>query len=214
DRLRRLLLRSGSEPLVFFQLMKWIRDGVRPKVAKTGPNGEKYLEPTPSWTNIWAEAYLEVCFCAIRLATGKWNIYRVQKTRGISERDLDFLLGPVNPSERDKFEMRIAWGFSNPKGFEECNRVRRRMNRFAEASALTHLDEFETVALVNKIAEMKQNSPEQIEKMIVEASSTWAAFKDKHRVGQEILDSFTIVWTDQRNQDTRVIVEFHNMPCE
>jgi hypothetical protein len=88
------------------------------------------------------------------------------------------------------------------------------MNRFAEASQLTHLDEFETVAIANKIAEIKQNSPEQIEKMIVEASSIWVAFQDKHRVGQQILDSFTIVWTDQLGQDTRIIVEFHNMPCE
>jgi hypothetical protein len=215
DRLRRLLLRSGSEPLVFFQLMKWIRDGARPNVKWTGPESDQYVkETTPSWTNIWAEVYLEVCYCAIRLAMSKWNIYRVQKARGVSQKDLDFLLGPVDPSERDKFETRIAWGFSNTKGFEECNRVRRRMNRFAEASALTHLDEFETVALVNKIAEIKQNSPEQMEKMIAEASSTWVAFQDKHRVGQQILDSFTIVWTDQQNQDTRIIVEFHNMPCE
>lgn len=215
DRLRRLLLRSGSEPLVFFQLMKWIRDGARPNVRWTGPESDQYMkEATPSWTNIWAEVYLEACFCAIRLAMSKWDIYRIQKTRGISQKDLDFLLGPVNLSERDKFEMRIAWGSSNPKGFEACNRVRRRMNRFAEASALTHLDEFETVALVNKIAEVKQNNPEQMEAMIAEASSRRAVFNDKHRVGQQILDSFTIVWTDQQNQGARIIVEFHNMPCE
>ena len=215
--LRRLLLKAGDEPLAFYQMWKWIRDGRERKVARGGPLGEQYQETVqPILSDLWRELYLEACYCAIRLAMGKWSMFQVQEAKGLSTYHREFFLQPVREGEREHFAVRLKWGATNTVAFEELNRLRRRMNRFAAASAsrLEHLDEFQSVALVNKIAKIQQSNPAQIEKMVVQASSQWVAFRNKFRIGQEVLDSFTIIWSEQSQARSSVVVEFHNLPFQ
>ena len=53
---------------------------------------------------------------------------------------------------------------------------------------------FQSVALVTRSPRSSKH-PAQIEKMVVQASSQ--TFRDKFRIGQEVLDSFTIIWSER-----------------
>lgn len=219
--LRQVLLDAGDDPPVFYQMWKWIREG-REKTEtiitkKARWVGERF-EPrhvTKVASTVWDELYLEACFCALLLAHSKWNMFEIQRQQvknKIHPADREFLLNPLMQDERINFEMRLRWGLEKgPESFNELHRVRRRMNRFGAASSLQHLDELDTVTLANKIAEIQKNAPQQIKNMIVESTSNYLVLQDKYRIGQAVLDEFTIIWLESNG---KIIIEFHKFPYQ
>ena len=214
--LRQLLLDTGANNMPgAYQLWKWIRDGRTRKVQRGYSWGEQYTETVqPILSTVWIEMYLDACYCAIRLAMGKWAMWDVQRANGFSADDRDFILQAVSEDERANFVTRLSWGVKNTLEFEELNRIRRRMNRFGEASGMNHLDEFQTTALANEIARIQKTNPSAIEAMVVQAASQWVAFRDKFRIGQTVLDSFSIVWSMDTPAGPRVIVELVKFPWQ
>jgi hypothetical protein len=213
--LRQLLLDTSDNMPAFYQLLKWIRNGRSRKVLRGYSWGEQYTETVqPILSTVWIEMYLEACYCAIRLAMGKWKMWDVQRANGFSTDDRDFILQAVSENERANFTTRLTWGVRNTIEFEELNRIRRRMNRFGEALGMDHLDEFQTTALANEIARINKTNPAVIDKMVVQSASQWVAFRDKFRIGQTVLDSVTIVWSMETPAGPRVIVELVKFPWQ
>ena len=197
-----------SDPLVFFQVLKWTRDLNREEVKTVGRRVER---SKPLWTPAWQELYLEASFRGVRLAITEWNVLAVQKAKKLTGDDELFFLAPLPPEDQPKLQLRLQWGMKNIKEFTDCNTTRRRLGRFADYSSLELLDEFETVDLENHIATLVAKSGDKAAKRFVQVASTYAAFRDKYHVGQDVLDAFTIVWIEEKNGETSVIVEFHNM---
>jgi hypothetical protein len=213
--LRVLLLDTGDNMPAFYQLWKWIRDGRTRNVRRGYSWGEQYTETVQSILyTVWIEMYLEACYCAIRLAVGKWSMGDLQRAHGLSADDRDFILQAVSENERANFTTRLTWGVKNTIEFEELNRIRRRMNRFGAALGMDHLDEFQTTSLANEIARINDTNPAVIDKMVVQSASQWVAFRDKFRIGQTVLDSFGIVWSMETPAGPRVIVEFVKFPWQ
>jgi hypothetical protein len=211
---RAYLKEKCSEPLVFFQVLKWIRDGakLRGRVLIKGDRMETQSSKDP-WSTIWHELYLEASYQAILFAVGKWNILSIINAKALEGQDRDFLLAAfTDPSEQLKLDTRLKWAFKNGPGFIETNRQRRRNEGFARYSNFKYVDEFETVEIQNLIENFKKQKPEYLKDTYAEIASNYAVISGNVRINQSFLDSFTIVWIKDGKDGKEIIIEFHNMP--
>ncbi len=212
---RKYLKEKCSDQLVFFQVLKWIRDGGKwsETIKVKGGRVETHKSSEP-WSSIWHELYLEASYQAYLFAIGKWNILAIQKARSLYGQDRDFFLAAItDPSEHLKLDTRLKWAFKNGQGFIETNRQRRRNEAFARYSNFTYVDEFETIEIQNLIDYYKKQKPEYLKNTYAEIASNYAVIKGNVRINQSILDSFTIVWIkDGKDGKKEIIIEFHKMP--
>ena len=215
DRFGAFLKQKATEPLVFFQVLKWVREGAGLKPKRVV--GDEKDMSTPSWSIVWHELYLEASFHAFAMAVTKWGLLSVQKAKSFPPEDVAFFLSALKDRrEREKLEVRLTRGFFNLQGFIEFNRNRRRNERFAARASLTLLDEIESAKLMNDIAREKGQRPEAIRKRYVRVTTPAEdVFRDRYRVGQSIMDDFTIVWIEPSKVpgQTVVTIEFHHMDC-
>ena len=217
-------------------MLKWVREGGF-KVVKRRDDTGTYLEPTPAWNNIWHELYLDACYYALNSAVSskRWNLLTVQKSvsetrqrltkrgkqkpvpddRLFPRDDFDFFIAPLpsfgKDSSREHIARRLEYAFLPGSDFLEVTRARRRSNRFAEFSIFELLDEFETVALENRIIAMQATDPDAITRMYIRTSAEQLIWNDKFRVGQTVMEDFTIIWIEDRDREPWVTVEFHAM---
>jgi hypothetical protein len=215
--LRKLLMAAGADQMAYFQMWKWAREKAWERFT-TNRAGEKITNPGAPSGSLYYEIYLEACYCALILAKSRWNMLQVQKSKGLPTADRDLLLGPLLCRQRPHFEKRLELGLMNPDedhvDFDTLTRVRRRMEGFARDQGLYHLDEFETVELMNNLIWVRQNKPELIEKKVIRAVSNYPALQDKFKIDQTVMDYFTIVWAEGSGDDEKVIVEFHKFSLQ
>jgi hypothetical protein len=223
------------DPLNFFQVLKWVREGGL-KVVKRRDETGTYFAPTPAWDSIWHELYLDACFYALSSAVSKrWNLLAVQLSVSATRQrltkrgtqkvvpddrlfphdDFDFFIAPLpqfgKDSSREHVARRLEYAFLPGSDFLEVTRARRRSNRFASYSIFELLDEFETVALENRIIMMQATNPDAITRMYIRTSAEQLVWNDKFRVGQTVMEDFTIIWIEERDGVPWVTVEFHAM---
>jgi hypothetical protein len=225
-----------ADPLNFFQVLKWVREGGL-KVVKRRDDTGTYFEPTPVWDSIWHELYLDACYYALNSAVSskRWNLLAVQLSvsetrqrltkrgkqkpvpddRLFPRDDFDFFIAPLpqfgKDSSREHVARRLEYAFLPGSDFLEVTRARRRSNRFASFSIFELLDEFETVALENRIIMMQATDPDAITRMYIRTSAEQLVWNDKFRVGQTVMEDFTIIWIEERDGVPWVTVEFHAM---
>ena len=205
----------ASDPLVFFQVLKWIREGGAKVFTKVG--NKKYFQ-TPPWSTVWEELYLDACVHAIAMAPDpRWNLISVYKAKGLPPEDYDFFVSPLPAGGtarlREKLAARLEFAFRHLAGLRELTQFRRRTDRYARYHGFELLDEFETVELQDRIAELQRTKPEEIERRYARTASERLVFNDTYRMGQNVMGEFTIIWIETVNGATRVVVEFHSMDC-
>lgn len=215
----RFLKDKATDPLVFFQVLKWIREGGA-KVVTKKVEGEKRLRAPHALLSIWEELYLEACYHAVAMAGSKnhWNLITLHQAKGLPKEDEEFFISPLRNDLamlREKLKERIKYCLKDLEGAREIARARRRNDRYAVYSGFELLDEFETTDLGNRIAYLQKNKPEAITQKYIRTASQQLVFNDSFRVKQSVMGEFTVVWIedDDPRLPKKVVVEFHTMDC-
>lgn len=207
---------NAADPLVFFQVLNWIREGGAEDVVSV--DGDRVGKKIGlAWQNVWQELYLEACFFAIEMAGSQWNVIAVYNAKGFPADDYEFFIRPIRGGASDRPQelllARVKGRLLDFTASQEITIARRRNDRFADYSGYQLLDELEIIELQNTIADLQESNPDAVMKRYIHTASAQAVFDDDYHVNQTVFDELTIVWIEEKNRTEMAIVEFHAMDC-
>jgi hypothetical protein len=202
-----------KQPLDLFRLLAWAREPSDMNVSVEARGGKTYVgSPSSAWSAVWRELYQDIAARGLYLALTAWHIAQMRAPRAYVGKDLEFLLGPLEPHWKELLKKRLAEHVKGPVPFGEAQLGRRKVKAWGDLKGLELVDELESETQLKEMVAQVEADPKAVLARRLDLVGGAAIYQESYHIFDTAKDVFTVVWIPKQPRIDFAYVEVHAVP--